>query len=373
MKHKRIDLPLTLSDCEAIAALPKLYKHGIAMPSHDLHPFKLTKPSSGSKMESSRFELNGLSFQGKEVARVGFRNKNAFMLIREGLPQQVEDAIQKRVMGMARFAKKGKRILNEEIDMLDHQVSALMETYSAIANDLDGPDFSYDPRVRIMKIHPATAYNAIMNEVRESSFLDLATETKHGEITLEATIPQYKIHKPLAKFAYVDGGLKMLESNVEEDRISGMLARGAANHQLPLTDIKDKLKALELSTFETKVILPSLLKGITNPGSNFSYAKGRSNAEGDSFGLLLIDGSAVASFRAYTAYYPKEMKVDIKPVDGLADQMRISQKKLKEMMLGALAEATNPNNSKTSTLEDEKGWVDELARAVQGTDFGYGV
>lgn len=72
----------------------------------DYAPFTPVWPSRRVFSEKTRFTLPALAFKGQIVAQLGYRNKDGFMFVREGLGQHAELALARRFQQMAEDASR---------------------------------------------------------------------------------------------------------------------------------------------------------------------------------------------------------------------------------------------------------------------------
>lgn len=130
---KRINIDMTVNEAWHLGRLESLTESGFGILDGEISPFTIAFFEEiydpDKKNERSRFNLPVIMFEGNEIARLGFRNKDGFMLIREGLSEQVEQAIVSRCKVLVSAAKRGGGALKEEKKAHLYSVDKFMEPY----------------------------------------------------------------------------------------------------------------------------------------------------------------------------------------------------------------------------------------------------
>lgn len=130
----RKSFSMTATEAQNLSFFGQTRAVGFVMDDAEVRPFRIIWPHEENVAgEISRFRLPGLTFNGKKVAVLGFRNKDGFVMIAPGLPEQVENAISSRFRKMIALARTATRAHKEERRALIAESNALM--FGEMLND----------------------------------------------------------------------------------------------------------------------------------------------------------------------------------------------------------------------------------------------
>lgn len=114
MTFKRRDFKMSAYSAERVSDLEWMQKHNLGPGDDLIRPFKLSWPKRHMEGEASRFVMPSLRFDNEEVARLGFRGTQGFIMIRQGLSEQAAHVIENRFMRLIDLAKNNAKVIQEE-------------------------------------------------------------------------------------------------------------------------------------------------------------------------------------------------------------------------------------------------------------------
>lgn len=127
----RKEFSITETEARNLSRLGEMRVSGFEVTPSDVTPFDVLWPETVlSVKEWSRFRLPSLMFDGRLVAGLGYRNKNGFLLLLPGLPEQVENAIAARFRRMTDIARVATRSYDEQMRHLTREANDLLHQFS---------------------------------------------------------------------------------------------------------------------------------------------------------------------------------------------------------------------------------------------------
>lgn len=131
------DFKITANAAEAMEMMHELTAVDMGFVGVEAAPFDIGWPNSkvsfvgphgGGRHETTRFLLPALHFDGKEIARLGFRNKDGFMLVRNGLDTEIMMACASRFRQMAEIAVRNVKDYRAEMQGLRDRAAEMIFT-----------------------------------------------------------------------------------------------------------------------------------------------------------------------------------------------------------------------------------------------------
>lgn len=119
MSFTRRDFKMSAYAAERVQDLMRLQKHNLGVPDQAVSPFTLGWPNTDLPGASSRFRLPSLLFDRAEVARLGFRGTEGFIMVRNGLSEQVAHTVERRFSRVLSLAKNNHRVFQEEMRYIE--------------------------------------------------------------------------------------------------------------------------------------------------------------------------------------------------------------------------------------------------------------
>lgn len=114
MSFTRKPFKMSAYAAEKLSHLRTLEAHNLGAGPEVTAPFVVHWPSNELPGGASRFRLPSIVFEKTEVARLGFRGAEGFLLLRDGLSAQVQHAVERRFMRLLDVAKNNHKVLQEE-------------------------------------------------------------------------------------------------------------------------------------------------------------------------------------------------------------------------------------------------------------------
>lgn len=127
MAMQKRNFKFSMDEAQALSAMMKLDASGLGFDGGEAAPFAIiwNEDHIGDADHRSRFRLPSLFFDGEEIARAGFRNKDGFLLVRPGLPEEVEHACASRYKRLASIAKSNVAEHRRTLEHLEHEARKL--------------------------------------------------------------------------------------------------------------------------------------------------------------------------------------------------------------------------------------------------------
>ncbi len=122
---------MTANDGQALELMKHARLSGMGLIGAEALPFTFEWKDRGrlervDNAHLSRFDLPSLQFHGQEIARLGFRNKDGFILIRDGLDEEVMRACTSRYKAMISDAKRLRLEYVREMESLRAEAEVVM-------------------------------------------------------------------------------------------------------------------------------------------------------------------------------------------------------------------------------------------------------
>lgn len=111
MSFDKIPFKMTAYGAEKTANLLPLSKHNLGIFPEQITPFTAGWAKTDMPGAASRFTMPSLFFEGQEVARLGFRGTEGFIMIRRNIPEQVVNAVRQRFSTIVEMGKRNSAMM----------------------------------------------------------------------------------------------------------------------------------------------------------------------------------------------------------------------------------------------------------------------
>lgn len=129
MMDKR-DFKMSANDALRLSLMKRLMTFNLGFEGNEARPFTISWMGRPHDIPEnrSRYLMPSLSFEGIEVGRLGFRNKDGFVLTRKGLDEEIVHAIISTYKSMISISKKNCREFDGTMTALKTDAEELMFT-----------------------------------------------------------------------------------------------------------------------------------------------------------------------------------------------------------------------------------------------------
>lgn len=120
---------MTEADGRALEGMRTTFASGFGFQGHEAAPFAIRwvpPVPVHHRQNDSRFFMPSLMFGESEVARLGYRNRDGFLLLRQGLPEEVEQACVSRYRRLIEVARRNLKAYDQEVAGLSARADALL-------------------------------------------------------------------------------------------------------------------------------------------------------------------------------------------------------------------------------------------------------
>lgn len=362
----RVDLDFSATSAERVAALKGLSKHNLGIPPEDVRPFTAVWPKTGMRNEASRFELPAFLFEGRPVARFGFRNKDGFMIVPEELPPQVRDAAAARFNRLIALGK------NNHVIAQDEQGSMRDEVHRIFGIRLPNPANDADIR-RHQRSHTPVpiSFVDVWNALERIKTDGMRIFWENGKPRVEIIRPAYAFHQPVFTAAIGNSGTTLFWETGNQSASGAEVIMDAHKRNLAEVDlgpIKAELRRADARFNPHSEEARDAQKRIRKMKSGDVFTHEDLRLETKAGTLLFSQDGFLLAQMSRDNLCPRAF------AEGLGKSFRLNN--------GVIALATRimENNPVRDPAEIEKGkaaeaapkdWLETLEAAVQSTDFGY--
>lgn len=120
---------MTETEGRALERMRTMFAPGFGFQGHEAAPFAIRwvpPVPLHHRQNNSRFFMPSLMFGESEVARLGYRNRDGFLLLRQGLPEEVEQACASRYRRLIEVARRNLKAYEQERAVLAARADALL-------------------------------------------------------------------------------------------------------------------------------------------------------------------------------------------------------------------------------------------------------
>ena len=223
---KVIPFRITASEAEALSRLDTLKAHNLPISHQDTAPFSVSVSNAYPAGHKSRFSLPLLSFQREPVALAGFRNKDGFVLIRSGLPEQVERAVISRFNSLIQLTKQSLRALREEQRDLDERAQSVMTANGEPIMEMKGYKinrYAYSDGHVQTHLQPSQVHNRLTLAFPDSV---KGRHVRGGAFMLSVETPAFNLVKVLLTFHKTHHGTHIVTGNGNEGLVLRNIVAG---------------------------------------------------------------------------------------------------------------------------------------------------
>lgn len=360
---KVIPFAMSASDAEKLSHIPELATHNLPVSAEDTAPFTMSVLTDYPAGRSSRFSLPLLSFQGEPVAALGFRNKDGFLLIRSGLPDQVEMAVATRMRGLIGIAKRGLRALAEERKDLTARAHSILESNGEPIVRMRGFEFrrGFLDVVHVQtQLDPSQVYNRLVLAMRGAD----RRQERRGVYSFCVSNPAFNLTETLVSFHGTHGGSLISTRSGLEGLVLRAIVTGEdlLAERMRADEVREEFRrTAPMSEREVEDAWPRLAQSLRCP--NEHRAVGPYSIDVGLFGgCLMRDGLIMAEIGRSVQMPSPDARAALQRFPGLAG-------KLSRIVLTAAGVIREPEAELEGQQHGE--WGQALEEAVRSTDFGY--
>lgn len=360
---KAIPFAMTASDAEKLSHIPVLAQHNLPISDQDTAPFTLRILTDYPTGRPSRFELPLLSFKGEPVAALGFRNKDGFLLIRSGLPEQVEMAVATRMRGLIGIAKGGLRALAEERKDLTARAQSILESHGEPITRMKG--FELRRGVLEMayvrtRLTASQVYNRLVLAMPGAD----GRHDKGNGYSFCLNNPAFNLTETLVSFNNIHDGTHISTRFGNEGLVLRSIVAGEEllAERMRADEVRDELRqTAPMSEREFQMAWPRLAQSLKHPDKH--QAVGPYSINLAIFGACLMrDGLIVAEIGRSAPTFSPDAR-------GALHRFPSVTGRLSRIVLTAAGVIQDPEADPARARHGE--WEQALEEAVRSTDFGY--
>lgn len=344
-----------------------LTKAGLGIYPERITPFTAAWPKNELPQGATRFRLPALMFEGQEVARLGFRATDGFMMVRRGLSDQVIRAAAQRFNAIVEMGKLNTKIYTEE------RAATLAPFYRAM--HADSAHQAYGTRIAL----PLLDTLNVLKRVVPGPALGMEFKGDRAHLTMSNTQYPFTINVAECQQQGRDGTLfRFKETRVVSDRAAldafmqrelAAITADMAEH--PAIRALANMRVAQVPRgFTADKVMQQNDDRIEDPESGLVI---RRAAKGSQQLLVEAEGVLLGRCRMQDTYLSEMNASSLIGGDRSAGRMSAAARNMMVLRYQPPEQVADNRAARKSetTSDDLQAWAETLDAAVRTTDFGY--